>query len=105
MLTRPKLKIFAYIYNVNSFSFKRGGGDGAPVLDRSLLMSNGVLDIEYIITDNFQSSVKIINHFTRVTYSLFMVLFLHDRGQARIQEFTLVGAPWKGEGSGDRQDR
>ena len=23
--------------------------------------------------------------------------------QARIQEFTLVGAPWIGEGSGDRQ--
>ena len=25
--------------------------------------------------------------------------------QARIQEFTLVGAPWIGEGSGDRQGR
>ena len=26
-----------------------------------------------------------------------------DRQQARIQEFMLVGAPWIGEGSGDRQ--
>ena len=25
--------------------------------------------------------------------------------QARIQKFTLVGAPWIGEGSGDRQGR
>ena len=32
-----------------------------------------------------------------------ILLSLIDNEQARIQEFTLVGAPWKGEGSGDHQ--
>ena len=33
----------------------------------------------------------------------FFLIVGYATSQARIQEFTLVGAPWIGDGSGDRQ--
>ena len=44
-----------------------------------------------------------IEYITKNTPSELVEVELRVGVQARIQEFTLVGAPWIGEGSGDRQ--
>ena len=48
--------------------------------------------------------VPVLEHQTNMWTAIVKMLFENVcASQARIQEFTLVGAPWIGEGSGDRQ--